>query len=135
MNTLPMISDGWQAILDAPLWALLLTKATAILLAAWLAHLALARTNPCWRVLLWRVAAVGLIALPAVAWLLPAVTIHVQQPPRVEEATVISMASQQLPSPGTDRRVVGTEAGGEGGVVVMGNHSTCFPLQALSLVR
>ena len=55
--------------MDAPVWVVLLLKITAILLAAWLAHLALARANPRWRVFLWRVTAVGLIALPAVAWL------------------------------------------------------------------
>ena len=57
-------------------------KITAVLSAAWLAHLALGRTNPRWRVFLWRVTAVGLIVLPAVAWLLPSLPIHVQPPPK-----------------------------------------------------
>jgi hypothetical protein len=47
-----------QSIIDAPAWALLLVKVTAILLAAWLVHMALLRANPRWRVLLWRVTAV-----------------------------------------------------------------------------
>ena len=69
VNALLMAFGGLQPIVDAPVWVVLLLKITAILLAAWLAHLALERANPRWRVFLWRVTAVGLIALPAVAWL------------------------------------------------------------------
>ena len=93
MNALLMAFGGLQPIIDAPVWVVLLLKITAILFAAWLAHLVLKRTNPRWRVLLWRVTAVGLIVLPAVAWLLPALEIHVQQPPSVEAAaTTVSKA-------------------------------------------
>ena len=45
--------------------AVLLVKITTILVAAWLVQLALLRANPRWRVLLWRMTAVGLIGLPA----------------------------------------------------------------------
>ena len=91
---------GLQTIIDAPVWVLLLLKLTAILSAAWLAHLALARANPRWRIFLWRMTAVGLIALPVVSLLLPAMEIHVLPSPSV------------LPSP------FGRGAGGEGGGVV-----------------
>ena len=81
MNALFTVSSGFHAIVDAPTWGVLLLKMTAILATAWFGHLALLRTNPRWRVLLWRVTAVGLLALPAIAWLLPAIKIHVAQPP------------------------------------------------------
>ena len=88
MNALLLAFGGLQPIVDAPAWVVLLLKLTAILSAAWLAHLAIARTNPRWRVVLWRVTAVGLIAMPAVAWLLPSLEIRVPQPPVVEEPAV-----------------------------------------------
>jgi len=77
MNALLLAFGGLQPIVDAPAWVVLLLKLTAILSAAWLAHLAIARTNPRWRVVLWRVTAVGLIAMPAVACLLPSLEIRV----------------------------------------------------------
>jgi beta-lactamase regulating signal transducer with metallopeptidase domain/protocatechuate 3,4-dioxygenase beta subunit len=125
---------GWQAIVDAPVWVALVLKITAVLLAAWLAHLALKRTNPRWRVFLWRVTAVGLTALPAIAWLLPALKIHVRQPPPVEAAAVTTAskappadgtAAARVPSglpkdlsegqPATLSPPLGSGAGGEGG--------------------
>ncbi len=112
MNTLLVASRGLRPIVDAPEWVVLLLKITAILLAAWVAHLALKRANPRWRVFLWRVTTAGLIALPAVAWLLPALQIRVQPPPLVEEAVTAPTAPQILPSP------FGRGAGSEGGVLV-----------------
>jgi beta-lactamase regulating signal transducer with metallopeptidase domain/uncharacterized GH25 family protein len=96
MNALLMASRGLQPIVDAPVWIVLLSKITAILLIAWLIHLALARTNPRWRVFLWRVTTVGLIVLPAAGWLLPALEIHVLQPPPVVETAAVSAAPQAL---------------------------------------
>jgi beta-lactamase regulating signal transducer with metallopeptidase domain/protocatechuate 3,4-dioxygenase beta subunit/Leucine-rich repeat (LRR) protein len=96
MNAFQLASHGMQSIVDAPEWIVFLLKITGILLAAWLAHLALMRTNPRWRVLLWRIAAVGLIALPTVAWLLPTMKIYVQ--PRAEEAAIISATSNMFPT-------------------------------------
>ena len=72
MNALLTASRVSQLLVDAPAWAMLLVKITAILSAAWLAHLVLSRANPRWRVFLWRVTAVGITALPAVAWFSPA---------------------------------------------------------------
>ena len=76
MNTQIMLSRILQAIVDAPVWSLLLMKITAILGLAWLVHLALFGANPRWRVLLWRMTAAGLIALPAIVWLFPAMQIR-----------------------------------------------------------
>ena len=92
MNTLLMTSLGLQSLVDAPVWVLLL-KTTAILSVGWLAHLTLARANPRWRVLLWRVTAVSLITLPAIAWLLPALEIPLHQPPAIGEAAAVPIAS------------------------------------------
>ena len=93
-----MAFGGWQSMVDAPLWVVLLLKITAILSAAWLAHAALVRANPRWRVLLWRVTAVGLIALPSAVWSLPALNIRVQQPPPAKEAAAVSTVSEVPPA-------------------------------------
>ena len=76
MNTQIMLSRILQAVVDAPVWCLLLLKITAILALAWLVHLALFGANPRWRVLLWRMTAAGLIALPTIVWLFPAMQIR-----------------------------------------------------------
>ena len=96
MNALLIAFGPLQPIVDAPVWVVLLLKITALLFAAWLGHLALKRTNPRWRVLLWRVTAVGLIVLPVVAWLLPALEIPVRQPPPVEAVAIAAVS--QAPS-------------------------------------
>lgn len=90
MNARLLAFGGIQPIVDAPVWVMLLLKLTVILLAAWLVHLAIARTNPRWRVVLWRVTAVGLIAMPSVAWLFPSLDIPVQQARVIEKAAVVA---------------------------------------------
>ncbi|MCE5229069.1 M56 family metallopeptidase [bacterium] len=52
----------------APVWAQLLGKATLVLALGWAIHATLGRANPRWRVLLWRVVAVGLALLPVSIW-------------------------------------------------------------------
>ncbi len=104
MNALLMASLGLQPIVDAPVWVVLVLKATAILSVAWLVHLAIARTNPRWRVFLWRVTAVSLFVLPPIAWLLPAVEICVEQSPTIEEATAVAATPH---TPLGDRAVPG----------------------------
>jgi hypothetical protein len=75
MNVAGVISRlaVWAA--EAPPGTVLLARCTALLGLAWLAHAALARRDPRWRVALWRSAAAGLAALvvlaavpPVVAW-------------------------------------------------------------------
>jgi len=80
MNTAQTASRVLQLIVDAPVWVLLLLKITAILLVAWAVHWALARTNPRWRVFLWRMTAAGLVAVLAAAWFPPALEIYLKHP-------------------------------------------------------
>jgi beta-lactamase regulating signal transducer with metallopeptidase domain len=80
VNTLLILARGLPTIAMAPAWVMLLLKITAFLLAAWAVHGALGRLNPRWRVLVWRVAAVGLVALPSARWLFPALEIRLETP-------------------------------------------------------
>ena len=73
------VSRVVQLMVDAPVLALLLLKITAILSLAWLVHWALARTNPRWRVFLWRLTAMGLVALLAAALFSPLLEIRMAQ--------------------------------------------------------
>jgi len=57
-----------------------LVKITILMSLAWGLHAALRRTNPRWRVLLWRGAAVGTILIPVVMVFLPALEIHLRLP-------------------------------------------------------
>ncbi len=97
MNALLTAARGVQTIASAPVGAVLLLKITAVLLAAWAIHLALWRANPRWRVLLWRATAAGLVVLPALGWLSPALEIHVE-PPSVETAAA-RPSSSPVPPP------------------------------------
>jgi len=100
------------SIVDAPGWVVLLLKITMILTAAWLVHLALLAANPRWRVLLWRVTAVGLICLPTLSWLLPAINI------RLEQAAPVNVA-MGIPTPApvrvADRDIAVSAPGGFAG--------------------
>ncbi|MGD0517195.1 MAG: carboxypeptidase regulatory-like domain-containing protein, partial [Thermoguttaceae bacterium] len=96
MNTQIMLSRILQAIVDAPVWCLLLLKITAILALAWVLHLALFRANPRWRVLSWRMTAAGLIALPAIVWLFPAMQIRFSPSPENEITANLGDASQNI---------------------------------------
>ena len=62
--------------------AALLLKVTLLLAVSWAAHFALARANPRWRVLAWRMVMVGLIALPAAQWAMPKLRVPVAEPVR-----------------------------------------------------
>lgn len=100
MNALRTISGGLELLVGAPVWMVLLLKITAVLSAAWLAHLALARANPRWRVLLWRATAMGLIALPVVTGLFPPLEIPVESSPPNWEANVVPIDAE---SPATEK--------------------------------
>jgi beta-lactamase regulating signal transducer with metallopeptidase domain len=99
MNSLLVAFGGWQSIVDAPLWGVLLLKISTILSVAWLAHLSLLRANPRWRVFLWRATALGLVGLPVVVWLLPVVEIRIHRPPAGEEAIGVSASAPRFPAP------------------------------------
>ena len=91
MNASVSVSNGLAMLADAPPWVVLLVKVTAILLAALALDLALWRTNPRWRVLLWRGVAVGVIVLPALVCLVPAFEIRVEPPPSATEAGAVAV--------------------------------------------
>lgn len=54
-----------------------LTRITIVLALAWLAHAALSRANPRWRVLTWRVAAIAVLLVPAMTIWGPAVRLAI----------------------------------------------------------
>ena len=54
----------------------LLAKMTAILAVAWIAHLQMRSSNPRWRILGWRVTAVGLIGIVLLSFLSPLFTLR-----------------------------------------------------------
>lgn len=54
-------------------------RMTAVLAVAWLLHLALAKCNPRWRVLLWRGAAVGVVLVPVLVLFLPKLEVSVER--------------------------------------------------------
>jgi hypothetical protein len=91
------------SVVDTPAWTVLLGKITAILLAAWVFHLALARTNPRWRVFLWRMTAAGLIALPAAGLLVPALEIRVEPPALGTTADIAKLPQVPPDGPDTER--------------------------------
>ena len=82
---------GLPPIADAAL------KMTAILVLGWLAHAALARCNPRWRVVLWRGVAVSLIAAPLLVLVMPAVRIAIARPAAPVNVTMAEIQQQAMP--------------------------------------
>ncbi|MHB1034018.1 MAG: carboxypeptidase regulatory-like domain-containing protein [Pirellulales bacterium] len=121
MNALLAAFGGLQTLADAPASVVFVLKITAILSAAWLAHLALAWVNPRWRVLLWRATAVGLVALPAISWVLPALEIHVPQPP-VEEVAVVTAAPAAPAAERPGEHALAQPVAGESSPVKVSSH-------------
>src|SRR5690349_428468 len=79
--SLPMLQTWLTVFVELPPVVMLLLKITLLLGAGWLAHFALLRRNPRWRVLLWRGMTVGVLVAPAIALLLPVLKIVLPQPP------------------------------------------------------
>jgi hypothetical protein len=95
MNPLALLRDILAQFSIAPTWAQLLTKATLLLVVAWVVHFSLARANPRWRTLLWRGVAVGLLlmvvwvpCLPGLAIRIPAPEPVATQPVATESAAI-----------------------------------------------
>jgi len=101
MSASELVSRGLAMLANAPPWGVLLVKITAILLAAWVVHHAIGRTNPRWRVLLWRGVAMALIVLPALACLAPALEIRVEPMPSAAEPEAVA-ASPETPRAAPD---------------------------------
>jgi beta-lactamase regulating signal transducer with metallopeptidase domain/uncharacterized GH25 family protein/thiol-disulfide isomerase/thioredoxin len=97
MTSLSTLFHGFGQMIELPGWAMLLLKITAILSVAWGFHVLLSRRNPRWQVLLWRLTGLGLIALPIVTGILPAINIPVLTPPVEKAATQILPPSDHAP--------------------------------------
>jgi beta-lactamase regulating signal transducer with metallopeptidase domain/protocatechuate 3,4-dioxygenase beta subunit len=69
-------------------------RITIVLAIAWLAHAALSRANPRWRVLTWRVAAIALLLVPAMAIWGPAIRLAVLPANSVNLASDTTAASR-----------------------------------------
>lgn len=81
-----------------PAWAMLLAKVTLILGVGWLLHGMLGRANPRWRVLAWRLAAVGVLALPLTLWLGSPIRLRLALPAAEVQASSLA-ASRIQPQP------------------------------------
>jgi beta-lactamase regulating signal transducer with metallopeptidase domain/thiol-disulfide isomerase/thioredoxin len=82
------LPSNWAGLLaspvDAPVELVLIAKWTLLLALTWLAHSALARCNPRWRVALWRGAVLGVGLVAALAAAPPIVRVSTNpNPPRV----------------------------------------------------
>src|SRR5271166_1365384 len=71
---------------------------TALLILAWVAHVALAKRDPRWRVLVWRSAAVGLATIVILTAAPPIVTWHLPY----AESIVVPVASSESVVPVAD---------------------------------
>jgi beta-lactamase regulating signal transducer with metallopeptidase domain/sugar lactone lactonase YvrE len=80
MNWPGLLNSCFAQICAPSPWALLMTKATLILAAAWLIYFTLAQTNPRWRALLWRAVVVGLVILAVWSIGLPGLNIRIAAP-------------------------------------------------------
>ncbi len=72
-----------ETLTNLPPTALLLAKITLLLAIAWLLHAASFRSNPRWRVMLWRVAMLGLCLLPVAEFAAPKLQMTLPAAPRV----------------------------------------------------
>lgn len=80
MNAVSTIM-GWASwIGEAPTWSLVLLKAPAWLCLAWLAYFILQKVHPRGRILLWRVAAGGVVALVAAVVWVPSIDLPIPMP-------------------------------------------------------
>ena len=103
MNLPDFLYAGLAQLSAMSPWALLLSKATLLLVVAWLLHFVLARSNPRWRVFLWRgvVAGLGLLVVGPLA--LPGLNIRIEAPepipPVAPQSLPAAAASDALASP------------------------------------
>ena len=71
-------------------------RSSLLLAAAWLAHWALLRARPAWRVVLWRVVCVAFVALPLATLLLPSLAVPILP---AEDPLVIAPRYTPVPYP------------------------------------
>jgi beta-lactamase regulating signal transducer with metallopeptidase domain len=96
-----MSASEWLAswasrLVDIPFSELVLLKITVLLVVAWIAHRALARPNPRWRVLLWRAAAIAVVFGPLWMRFGPPMTVSIAERRKAVESpsTVPSIRSR-----------------------------------------
>lgn len=82
----------------------MIARASAALAIAWLAHFALVRSNPRWRVLVWRMAAVALVIAPAMMFWGPALSVGLLPAAQSSENSSLSSATQEISVPASDTR-------------------------------
>ncbi len=91
MNT-TAISVWLTQLSEAPWPLVILAKITLVLCLAWIAYGICQRSNPRWRVTIWRCAVVGVLAIPLLHWSLPAVKTSVH----TTAATEVSGSAAQV---------------------------------------
>ena len=84
-----------QTLIDAPLIVSFLLKITIVLCVGWIVHFLFARSNPRWRVLLWRCVIVGIFLIPA---LIPLKYLQIRVPKPSSEPPEISLRTSPLES-------------------------------------
>ena len=101
---------GWiRALVDLPEVLVILLKVSGLLALGWIAHFALLRRNPRWRVGLWRGVAVGLAVLPVFGLALPELRLGIL-PVEEPEITPVLVPIQR----GTPRVAFAAMSVGEG---------------------
>ncbi len=80
MTEIDSLWAGLAEALTMPTWAVLMLKTTLLLTLAWFLHVALARFNPRWRVLLWRGTACGVMLVAVWSFGLPVVEVGIPMP-------------------------------------------------------
>ncbi len=73
-----MASNWFEILVNLPAVADIGLRLTAVLAATWIVHAALLRGNPRWRVLLWRLTAIGLVVIPLLVTAMPKARFVVQ---------------------------------------------------------
>ena len=111
-----MSASDWSAglaarFVDLPFSELALLKITGLLVVAWIAHRALARANPRWRVLLWRGAAIAVVLGPVWMRFGPAMIVSIAEP-RTPVENASTTAVPLIPSRSAPGAMVAEDADG-----------------------
>jgi beta-lactamase regulating signal transducer with metallopeptidase domain len=101
-----MSARDWSAgltarLVDIPLSELVLLKLTVLLVVAWIAHRALVRANPRWRVLLWRGAAIAVLLGPVWMRFGPQMTLAIAEPRKSIESQSTAFPVRSNPISGS----------------------------------
>ncbi len=114
-----------------------LARITIVLAISWLAHAALARANPRWRVLTWRMAAIAVLFVPAMDFWAPAFQVHILPAKSIDLTSDLSTSSPEIvrtPQPNPQVRETPFEIAAEGPPVSASLPRVAAPAQ-ISLPR